>query len=196
MSDQPPQPDWETDVSEFMRWVETQSVLGTLGPVPAVNHPFMPFPRLETYLKEENRTRRLLEALFPNRDLPVEPEEIWRNCIRVFSILLLIGKGSFIQHFVQHNQLWDGKLPFSSRPRDFPLTTGDDRFFELFFQKQWQFCPYTFRHNEIHAHLDKECILPIVHKRRLGDGGSALTYQIKLHPHYDDLTAPTDIRRV
>lgn len=190
------QPDWDPDISEFMRWVETQSVIGILGPVSSVNCPFMPLPRLETYLKEGNRTRRLLEALFPNRELPVEPEGIWRNCIKGFSILLLIGKGTFIQHFVQHDQLWDAKLPFLTPPPHFPPAAGDKRFFESFSKQQWHFCPYVFRHNDINAQLEKECILPIILKQQLGDGGSALTYQIKLHPAYDYLTAATDIRRV
>jgi hypothetical protein len=196
MSNQAPQPDWDESISEFMTWVQSQSVMGTLGPVSPVDCPFMPHRRLEDYLKEGNRTRRILEALFPNRELPVEPEEIWPNCIRVFSILLLSGKGSFIQHFVQHDQLWDAKLPFLTRPRHFPPATDDDRFFKLFSEKQWQFCPYKFFHNETHAHLEKECILPIIHKEQLGDGGSSHTYRIKLHPSYDNLTGPSDIRQV
>jgi hypothetical protein len=188
--------DWDPYISEFMRWVEWQSVSGTLDPVSAVHCPFMPLPRLETFLKEGNRTRRLLEALFPNYELPVEPEEIWPRCIKVFSILLLIGKGSFIQHFVQHDQLWDAKLPFLSRPRHFPPSARDDNFFESFSKRQWQFCPYVFRYNEINAQLEKERILPIIHKQQLGEGGSVLTYQIKLHPAYDYLTPATNIRRV
>lgn len=196
MSDQATQPDWDDSISEFMRWVESQSVMGTLGPVSSVNRPFVPHPSLETYLKQGNRTRRILEALFPHRELPVEPEEIWPNCIRVFSILLLSGKGSFIQHFVQHDQLWDAKLPFLSRPSHFPPAAGNDRFFDLFSEKQWQFCPYEFYHNEIHKHLEKECILPIIEKTQLGDGGSSYTYRITLHPAYDRLTTANDIHQV
>jgi hypothetical protein len=195
MSNPLPQPTYHPDISAFMRWVENQSVKGTLGPVPAVNHPFMPLPRLETYLKDGNRTRALLQALFPYRQPPIEPEEVWRNCIRVFSILLLIGKGEFIQHFVQHGQLWDSKLPFSSA-QHFPPTASGGAFFDLFYQKQWHFCAYTFDRSVIEAHLEKQRILPIVFKEQLPGGGSALTYKIRLHPAYDYLTPPTDIRRV
>ncbi len=184
------QPDYHPDISEFIKWVQDQSIQGTLGPSPLVNQPFMPGPRLETYFKENSRTKTLLRALFPNRDPPITPEEIWRNCIRVFAILLLIGKGTFIQHFVQHDQLWDSKLPFVS-DRGFPLTTGIDSFFEPFCRQQWHFCPYTFRQNIIDAHIGKECVLPIVSKELLGDGGSASTYKIKLHPAYDKLSAST-----
>lgn len=184
------QPEYHPDISDFIEWVHAHSVLGTLGPSPLVNHPFMPHARLETYLKENGRTKKLLHALFPGRDPPIAPEEIWRHCIRVFAILLLIGKGTFIQHFLQHDQLWDSKLPFIS-DRSFPLTTGDDSFFESFCRKQWHFCPYTFRRDVIDAHLEKEYILPIVSKELLGDGGSASTYKIKLHPAYDLLGACT-----
>ena len=190
MPDASSQPEYHPDISEFIEWVQAHSIQGTLGPGSLVNHPFMPRPRLETYLKENGRTKTLLRALFPGRDPPIASEEIWRHCIRVFAILLLIGKGTFIQHFLQHDQLWDSKLPFIS-DRCFPLTTGSDYFFESFCKKQWHFCPYTFRRNVIDARLEKECILPIVSKELLGDGGSASTYKIKLHPAYDDLSTST-----
>jgi hypothetical protein len=63
-------------------------------------------------------------------------------------------------------------------------------------KSKWHFCPYTFRQININAQLEKECILPIIHKQQLGNGGSAVIYKIKLHPAYDYLTAATDIRRV
>jgi hypothetical protein len=191
MSNPPCQPAYEPDISAFIKWVEDYSVTGTLGPVPAVNHPFMPLPRLETYLKEGSRTETLLRASFPNRDPPIEAQEVWRNCTKVFSILLFIGKGGFIQYFVQNEQLWDAKLPFIS-PADFPHTPNDDRFFDSFFKQQWRFCPHTFCPDDVR--LRKECILPIVHKEQLQGGGSAITYKIKLHPAYDDLTDSRQVR--
>jgi hypothetical protein len=192
----PCDPAYDPDISKFIGWVQTQSVPGNLGADPDVKHPFMPLPRLEKYLKEGNTTKRLLQALFPTSEPPIGPEEVWRTCIRVFSILLLVGRGSSIPHFVQHDQLWDSKLPFLSPPLHFPPTAGDDTFFDLFFKQQWHFYPHTFLRNVIDHQIDKECILPIVDMEKLGDGGSALTYKIKLHPAYDNLEAPTAIRRV
>lgn len=196
MPNAPGQPVYDPEISGFIKWVESHSEHGTLGPDPAHKISFMPLPRLVSYLKENNKTKRLLRALFPNSDPPIEPEEVWRNCIRVFSILLLIGRGSFIRHFVQHDQLCDSKLPFSSPPPHFPSEAGDDGFFDAFSRRQWHFYPHTFRRNVIDAQIEKECILPIVHKELLGDGGSALTYKIKIYPDYDDLLKPTDARRV
>jgi hypothetical protein len=196
MPNAPGQSVYEPETQGFIKWIRSHSVHATLGPDPAHKIPFMPLPQLESYLKENNRTKRLLRALFPNSDPPIEPEEVWRSCIRVFSILLLIGKGSFIRHFVQHDQLCDSKLPFSSPPPHFPSEAGDDGFFDAFSRRQWHFYPHTFRRNVIDAQIEKESILPIVQKELLGDGGSALTYKIKIYPHYDDLMTPTDVRRV
>lgn len=196
MPNAPCQPAYDSDILKFTRWVKDQSVPGNLGADPDVKALFMPLPRLENYLKEKNTTERLLRALFPNSEPLIEPEEVWRNCIRVFSILLLIGKGQFIPHFLQHDQLWDSKLPFSSPPRHFPPTVGDEPFFELFFKQQWHFYPHTFRRINIDAQIDKECILPIVDMQKLGASSSALTYKIKIYPAYDELEAATAIRRV
>ena len=162
MSDAPCQRAFDPDISKFIGWVQSQSVPGILGADPDVKHPFMPLPRLEKYLKEGNTTKRLLRALSPDSEPPIEPEEVWRTCIRVFSILLLIGRGSFIPHFVQHDQLWDSKLHFFHPPRHFPPTADGDAFFASFFKKQWHFCPHTFRRSVTDAQIDKECILPVV----------------------------------
>lgn len=189
-------PAYDPDITKFINWVEKSSDNGTLGPGLAVERPFMPLGRLESYLKDGNITKTILRALFPNSEPSIGPQEVWRNCLRVFSILLLIRKGSFIPHFVQHDQLWDSRLPFLSPPRHFPTAAGDDGFFDAFSKQQWQFCPHTFQQNAINAQLEKEYILPIVQKEQLGDGGSARTYKIKLHPAYDHLRRPMDIRRV
>lgn len=182
-------PVYHPEITDFIKWVEAESIGG-------VNDPFMPLSKLERYLKEGNRTERLLRALFVTDKPPIKPEEVWRNCMSVFSILLLIGRGTFILYFVQQDQLWDVKLPFSSRPSRFPLAADDYGFFESFFQKQWRFSAHTFRQHVFKAQLEKERVLPIVDKQLLGDGSSALTYKIKLHPDYDKLRVPGDIRRV
>jgi hypothetical protein len=198
MPNAPGQPAYDREISTFVEWVRDQSIKGTLGSDPDVKHPFMPLARLENYLKEKDgdRTKRLLRASFPNSDPPIEPEDVWRNSIRVFSILLLIRKVDFIPAFVQHDQLWDSKLPFFSPPRHFPPAPGDDGFFASFCKQQWHFYPHTFQQNVIKAQLEREYILPIVYKEQLGDGGSATTYKIRLHPAYDHLKAPMDIRSV
>ncbi|KAF7512559.1 hypothetical protein GJ744_000820 [Endocarpon pusillum] len=195
MANAPGQPAYEPEIAKFIKWVEEHSEKGTLGRDPVPRHPFMPLPRLESYLKENDRTKRLIKALFPNSEPPpIEPQAIWRSCIRGFSILLLIGKGTFIPHFIQHEQLWDHK-PFFNRPPHFPTAPGDDSFFDVFIKKQWLFYPHTFHADGMNAQIDKECILPIVHKELLGEGGSAFTYKIKLYPAYDQLSDPKDIRR-
>jgi hypothetical protein len=188
MSRAQPQPDHAPAIQHFLDFVNEKSVKGTHGPSPTVNRPFMPLLRLQTYLEEQDRrrTRAILQALFPTDDLPIEPEEIAQRCPKVFAILLCIGKGQFIGHFARYSNLRDNKLPFEARPSHFPTTSEEGQFWESFYKRQWQFCPHMFQY-DIDAELEKECILPIIHKERLAEGGSAVAYKIKLHSMYDQL---------
>jgi hypothetical protein len=190
------QRDWDRAIQAFHIWVKASCSMGTLGAAETVNAPFMPLQKLEKYLKEGSRTRDLVQALFPGEVLSVQPEAIWHKCIQSFATLLLIGKGEFIRHFVQHDSLRDGKLPFTSCPSDFPTDSKDPGFFEKFRKQQWTFCPHSFRKIDVDIEIKKECILPIIHKELIGTGGSAYTYKIKLAAYYDDLTPSTHWRRV
>lgn len=196
MSNAPRQPAYHPEIITFIRWVEAASIKGTHDPTAVATRPFMPLSQLDKYLREGNRTKRLLQALFHPGQPPIEPEDVWQNCIIVFSILLLIGKGPFISEFIQHEELWDVKLPFSLRPSRFPPSPDGDRFFDSFFQQQWQFYPHTFRQNVINAQVENERVLPILDKQLLGEGSSAFIYKIKLHPDYDKLRNLGDSRRV
>jgi hypothetical protein len=192
----PSQPDHDPVIQEFINWVGNDSSRGILGPAPEVNCPFMPDPKLETYFRNHRKVREILRALFPDGDLPVGPEWIGRKCAKVFSILLLIGKGEFIAHFIKHESLRDNYLPFKSRPIDFPTATNDPRFFESFYKQQWTFCAQVFQYNEIDMRLDKDRILPIIHKEKIAGGGSAVAYKIILHAAYNRLDPRGDNARV
>ena len=45
-------------------------------------------------------------------------------------------------------------------------------------------------------HLGTDEILPIVHKEPLGEGGSAVTHRITVHPDYDSLDPPGSLTSV
>ncbi|KAH0539072.1 hypothetical protein FGG08_004370 [Glutinoglossum americanum] len=181
------QPDHDPAVQGFLSWFGDACVKGTLGPVSTPNQLFMPSMRLTGYLNDSIRLRRILEALFGNSDLPTSPEEIQGKYEKIFGILLRIGRGRYITHFVEY-QLRDEKLPFDNRPTHFPTESGDDHFFEDFCDQQWIFCPPTFQRGEVNVHYDSKRILPIIYKEELCGGSSANVYKIILHKSYDRLS--------
>ena len=146
---------------------------------------FVPESLLRDYFQDSYHAKRLLAALYPDVECPVNPERILKYS-RVFSILLLIGKGHFIQNFVQHQELQDHKLPFDDQPRSFPTDTADARFFIMFYKRQWEFCPPEFEEG-MDVHFRDEYVLPILEEKEIGKGGSGRVYKIVLHKDYNKL---------
>lgn len=152
----------------------------------ALNRPFIPTPKLQTYFRDLRHIQQLLEALFAESERTIHPEEIQRNYSIVFSILLLIGKGRYIKCFVRHDHLRDQYLPFKSKPTSFPKASADVDFFDSFRKQQWEFCARTFEEN-MDKHFDAEEVLPIINMKLLAGGVSAKTFQIILHESYNKL---------
>lgn len=116
--------------------------------------------------------------------------------LRVFTILTLIGKGAYIEHFAEHDNLSDTHLPFLSKPAHFPTDPADKTFWDSFFEKQFVFCAHHFYYYENYKQLEELCILPIISKELLAQGGSAAIYKIKLHPFYNKLNPTADANKV
>ena len=191
MSPIAPQPDHAASViQELLEWVPKHCIVGTNGPSATPNRTFMPLPDLEAYLKAESRTNKLLRALYIEREYQVIIEVLEKWYFRVFTILIIIGKGRYIEHFVQHHNLRDTHLPFLEKPAHFPIDPNDPTFWNSFYERQFAFCAHEFRYNESYTKLENRCILPIISKEVLGQGGSAAIYKIKLHAYYDQLKPP------
>jgi hypothetical protein len=187
-------------IQELLEWLPKHCINGTNGPSATPNRPFMPLPDLQTYFKTENRTAKLLHALSVEGVHQGFIELLEKHYIRVFTILILIGKGRYIERFVQHKNLRDIHLPFLEKPAHFPVDPTDPSFLETFFksflEQQFAFCPHHFGCNENSLKLEDHCILPIISKEVLGHGGSAAIYRITLHPHYDQLSPAGEASQV
>jgi hypothetical protein len=190
-----PKYDHHPVIQEFHLWFRNSCCIGTLGPASEPNTSFMPSTVLESYFKDTRRLKKILEALFETRDPPVFPEAIQGNYDKVLGILLCIGKGEFIRTFVEYPTLCDEKLPFDDRPRNFPTEGSDEHFFDSFYRKQWMFCPPVFQRGKNVRH-DSNCILPIVSKKELSGGASAIVYKIALHESYNRLRDAGDSEQV
>ena len=173
-------------IQELLEWVPRHSKPDNDPPSTIPNYLFMPLPDLKNYLKTDRRTSRLLRAIYSGREHSVAVETVENWYIRAFTILILIGKGEYIEHFTQHPNLRDGPLPFLEQPAHFPIDPIDPHFWSKFYQKQFAFYAHIFRPKD-NLILENAIVLPIVSKDILGSGGSAVIYKIELHPFYDEL---------
>ena len=186
------QPDNHTDIQDLLTWAERARRQGIGDPGLGIGAPFIPNPDIDAYL-DIRRIKKLLAALFPDGAPHVYPEIIRNKYAKVFLILLLTGNGRFIEEVACHDNLCDRRLPFLSRPAHFPLSTAD--IFHSFYDRQWEFCARTFQY-ETKQQFHKREILPIVLKKKLGGGGSAMVHMIELHPAYNKLGCEGPCREV
>ena len=172
---------------EFLQWFEGAQCKQSGKDGPGDGRSFIPYPKIEEYFRDNSRVRRLLKTAFEDVDpLPVGVEEIRNNYSKVFSILLSIGRGSYIACFVRRPSLSDQHLPFSSSTTYFPHTPTDPELFANFNAQQWSLCAPMFDCS-MNIDFEESTILPIVRKEELASGGSATTHKIILHPAYDKL---------
>ena len=183
------QRDDDPAIQEFHLWRKRigQSGIGIAGG-DRVDCTFIPYSSVVTYLNQDDRVESLVRAIFKDADPGKAPDAdtIRKSHARVFCILLSISKGRFITHFIEY-QLVDSRLPHEDQPKTFPVDSGDTKFWDSFYERQWEFSAREFTYG-ISLHIDaKECILPIIEMEEIGDGGSAVIYKIKLHEDYDSL---------
>ncbi len=96
-----------------------------------------------------------------------------------------LGRGSDIQILSGDNSYSDINLPFDFHQLpDFRKEFLPDDLIEPFHQQQC--CAPTLRH-KTDSSFKSDQILPITAVEKLGDGGSAVVYKIKIHEAYDEL---------
>lgn len=126
----------------------------------------------------------LRETLEEEEHIP-QAETILHQYLDVFSILLSIGKGKFLNRCVERDYS-DERLPFFDRPRHFPKSE-DGPFFDAFFDAQWKFCPAKMTKNPVNFQIEPEQILPLKRREQIASGASSTTYLVELHEEYDTL---------
>ena len=160
-------------------------LLGIGGPHFESTCPFVPRSNLEKYFERPRQLEHLLDASLDSTKRPtVDADYVRRNYLQSFATLLCIGEGGLIHHFSQYESLKDQKLPYRTRPDDFPYTTPDK--FEDFKNAQWQFCASNLEYG-MNGRFKEEDILPIILKEKIGEGGSAIIYKIVVDENYNAL---------
>ena len=192
------------DVQDLFNWLRKNQIFCTNDSSATLDPPFVPYSKLRDYLIADQRTEKLLRAQFPDRGhhwCSTLAPTIQADFLRVFTILICIGKGSYIESFLQHINLRDRKLPFLSAtalsgPANFPEDPNDPHFWNSFFSKQFTFCAHSLTYNENYVQLEDRFVLPITSKEKIDQGGSAILYKIQVHPEYDKLLPPSELAMV
>jgi len=192
------QHDEHPDIRAFLGWARRNSQYAVLDPNTEERCAFMPLKTVQEYFKQDDgaRLNELLVAVFPNRDPPVDSDDIFDNYAQIFCILIETGKGRFIENFSSWN-VGDRLLPFDPDdppPAHFPIDTGDPKFYENFCSKQWKFCAPEFRTPMTNIQFHPQRILPIVSKEKIAGGGNGMLYKIRLHSSYNKLCPPSTVR--
>ncbi|KAI4149051.1 MAG: hypothetical protein L6R39_002619 [Caloplaca ligustica] len=180
-------PEHDPAIQEFLRWKSNPDVLkeGCCGSENTPGFEYIPKVALEDWLTTE-RIEHLLLALFKDSDeLAFTAERVRKSYLRPFAILLSAGFGPMIRHFVERRILQDQYLPFSVEPKEFPRSTTCD-LFDAFNKQQWQFCAVNLEYDMTDS-LANDYILPINHKEKIGNGGSAVLYKITVDEDYNNL---------
>ena len=156
---------------------------------------------VETYLESHDGIlNEILAELYHPEEPPVYPAVILNRYTAVFCILLELGKGKHIEHFVRHDNLRDTCLPFTlsktARDLDFPDDPKDAPFFQKFYEAQWKFSAPVFNY-PMHEEFDENVILPITAKEQIHTSKalSVTLYKIQLHHNYNQLE-PRDEKKV
>ena len=124
----------------------------------------------------------ILRELFPARRPKVSLDEIRQHSLCAFGILLAIGKGYFIEHFVRVPELRDNRLPLSTRPEQWQ-ERATDQYWEDFYNEQWPFLPVILDSSPAKWH-DRR-VLPFLRQDHCERGGSSNVHVVQLH---EDLT--------
>lgn len=176
------QAEHDREIQAFRRWISKTRRRGIGGSNHATQCDFIPFSAVKEYLGASNRVESLLASICAKH---VDAQVVREHYLRPLAILLLIGQGPMIEHFVQYRSLMDHRLPFRTCPEDFPHS-ADPELFSRFHIQQWQFCVADLEYN-MDFHLHKEEILPIISKEEIGRGGNANVYKIVVEAEYNKL---------
>ncbi len=150
---------------------------------------YVPYSALVTYWTTGSISR-VLRAFPGSGRLDIDIDLIKRRYLRIFSTLVYTSPAAvnnFQNLFISKN-LDDKRLPWRSRPSEWP----DEKFFRDFFKQiaphQWQFFPFDFSRDNLHdLRIDDECILPIDPTTPIAQGSAATIERFEVHPESNNL---------
>lgn len=183
------QANWRQPLQDFQAWIWRERVTGSQDDYTAGLEDFIPAGEVAAYLRQPGKLTGILTALFGDNRDHIDPRQLLNRYSVVFAILVSIDHGQYIGNFTPHDALCDARLPFTERPKRFPLDQGSSNlFYERFATAQARFCAPKF--TEGHCEFEAEERLPFLEKEFIDDGGSAKVYRVKLHAEHDLIHRP------
>jgi hypothetical protein len=171
------------EATDFREYVQRSMTLAIDDSQPEYHREFISDHALRCYLTPDRLKNYLAD--------PLEWESIQNGYLRVFSILLYIGRKEYITSFTPHINLDDENLPFQ-HSKYWPQQC--ESFFQLFFEAQWQFCAQPLRRGKLNdARFPQQAIMPITKCTLLRKGLDWSTFVVEIHPEYDFLTVEVSI---
>lgn len=130
----------QISLQEYLKWESSQWISVTKDLTTDEKVYFMPIKHVEAYFtaSDSRRLNKILMEVFKTEYPPVDSELILREHTAIFCILLRMGQGRQIEHFVRYEELSDRRLPFdeSHPPREFPTVGSEPDFLHRFIDKQ------------------------------------------------------------
>lgn len=113
---------------------------------------------------------------------------VFKNGVKIFSILILIHQSSLIDCFIKSDQLQDRRLPFDSEfLKNEILIDYTQENAQEFYEKQWEFIAPEFFRGTLTRSLNKNVVLPFITNKEIDEGGFGTVYEIALHPDHQKL---------
>ncbi|OAG07882.1 uncharacterized protein CC84DRAFT_1173477 [Paraphaeosphaeria sporulosa] len=170
-------PDFLHHIKSNARWAVDDAL------PPPHRRSFVPISALRRYLTE-GKIRRILASSLSSS---TACSKVYKDYIRVFTILVYINKLPWLRRFLREQRLEDNFLPFVN-DSDWP--TDMREFFDQFVEAQWQFCAQDFESTRLNGdfRIDERIIIPIVEKRLIKKGPDSSAWEVDIHPDYNHLT--------
>jgi hypothetical protein len=180
--------DFEAYIRDSQSVIPAQST-STDAPFRIGTRPFTARSALEAYWTNKRIKEALQEISHRFRFTDSEVTTIRKRFIAVFSTLVLTTNIEAIYHVIRYTALEDQHLPFSPRerpPEKWPSDGGD---FKLFYDEQWQFCPWEFTRDSLMSdpEIEEDRILPLLQRKELRFGDLSYVSTIKIHEDYNFL---------
>jgi hypothetical protein len=152
---------------------------------------FTSWMRSRTQGQYLSNTARLLRTVYPNSiQPPISADTITSSgndcCVLVFSILLEIGLGHYINE-VQRHEVIDRKLPVDLYHLKWLFEQISPKnyldYAQRFNNAQWKFSPMTFWYG-MDKIYSEEYVIPICRKHEIGRGGQGRVYGIAVQAEF------------
>jgi len=153
-----------------------------ISATPSTNtRPIVSIRALRSYVTP-GRLRKLLLCVSGSTNYETAVRERY---LVVFSILLSIGMGPFINKFIRHDQLVDERLPFLTRD---VWPEASSEIFDKFYEAQWKFCAKTLVPDGLNdTKLCDNMVMPFKKIEILNNGSDSIISKVELFDEYNHL---------